>query len=161
MSFERAYRVLMVNEGGYSDHPNDRGGKTKYGISQARYPSLNIKTLTPEKAMELTKRDFWDSYRCYAFPWPISLVLFDCVFQHNPSGPIRWLQTALGVRADGVIGAITIQAANQAEDPLQVARDILCQRMIYMTQLEGWPTFRAGWTRRLFDVMIAAGETDV
>jgi len=34
MSFNEAVNFVLVNEGGYSDHPNDSGGETHLGISQ-------------------------------------------------------------------------------------------------------------------------------
>ena len=156
MSFDRAYEVLIANEGGYSNHVADNGGETKYGISKARYPMIDIKNLSPEQAKEITKRDYWDRFRCAELPWPIAVTLFDCVFNHNPVNPAKWLQTAVGVRADGVIGSLTIAAANQPEDHIEVARDMLVQRMGYFVSLSDWPTFRNGWTRRVLDTMIGA-----
>lgn len=154
--FDRAYTLLLENEGGLSNHPADNGGLTKYGISQARYPREDIRGLTLGRAKFLTKRDFWDTYRCEQMPWPIAFVMFDCVFNHDPRGPIRWLQRAIGVNDDGVLGPKTIAAANQAEDPLSVARDILAQRMRHFTRLDDWPVFGNGWTKRVLDTMIGA-----
>ena len=33
--YNRAFEYAVGNEGGYSDHPADRGGKTKYGITES------------------------------------------------------------------------------------------------------------------------------
>lgn len=156
MSFDRAYDLLIANEGGYSNHPEDDGGMTKFGISKARYPNEDIKNLTIERAKFLTKRDFWDTYRCGELPWPIATTLFDCVFNHNPRPAVGWLQNAVGVAKDGIMGRKTIAAANQAEDPVEVARDILLQRLDYYIQLKDWPTFKNGWKRRILDTMIGA-----
>ena len=40
--FDKSFEVLMRVEGGYVDDPNDKGGKTKYGISQKSYPNIDI-----------------------------------------------------------------------------------------------------------------------
>lgn len=32
--FERSLSKVLVSEGGYSDHPADRGGKTNMGVRQ-------------------------------------------------------------------------------------------------------------------------------
>lgn len=156
MSFERAYEALIHNEGGYSDDPHDNGGKTKYGISQARYPMINIKALTLDQAKEITKRDYWDKFRCGELPWPIAMVFFDCVFNHNPVNPIKWLQTAVGAKADGILGPATIAAASRVEDPILVARDMLAMRQLYFTELEDWRRYSRGWTKRILDTMLAA-----
>lgn len=158
MSFDRAYDLLIENEGGYSNHPADNGGETRFGISKARYPNEDIKNLTRERAKFLTKRDFWDTYRLGELPWAIATTMLDCVFQHNPKNPITWLQRAIGATADGILGSKTIAAANQLEDPVQVARDILLQRLDYYMSLADWPTFKNGWKRRCFDVMIGAAH---
>ncbi len=154
--FDLAYEILLQNEGGYSNHPDDAGGATKFGISKARYPHIDIEKITLAQAKDITRRDFWKAYRCEEFPFPIALVLFDCVFNHHPRNPIMWLQKAVGVKADGLIGTQTIAAANQAEDHLHVARDMLAQRTIYYSQHPKWETFRAGWIKRVLDTMIGA-----
>lgn len=37
-SFESAYKRLIHHEGGYSNHPHDRGGETYKGISRVHHP---------------------------------------------------------------------------------------------------------------------------
>ena len=34
MNFDQAFTTLLGHEGGYSDHPADPGGKTRYGITE-------------------------------------------------------------------------------------------------------------------------------
>ena len=51
-----------------------------------------------------------------------------------------------------------VAAANQAEDPVQVARDVLVQRMLYFTKLEDWGVFGKGWAKRVLDTMIGAAH---
>lgn len=34
-AFEKAFNHTVGVEGGYSDHPSDRGGKTMFGITEA------------------------------------------------------------------------------------------------------------------------------
>ncbi len=36
---------VKINEGGYVNHPNDRGGETKFAISHRWYPTEDIKNL--------------------------------------------------------------------------------------------------------------------
>ena len=35
MNFDQAFNTLLKHEGGFSDHPADPGGKTRYGITEA------------------------------------------------------------------------------------------------------------------------------
>ena len=57
--FELAIPVVLRNEGGYVDDPNDAGGETNFGISKRSYPNVDIKNLTVEEASAIYKRDFW------------------------------------------------------------------------------------------------------
>lgn len=57
--FRRFFQDILKHEGGYVNHPNDRGGETKYGISKRQYPNLDIKNLTKEEAMKIYYEDYW------------------------------------------------------------------------------------------------------
>lgn len=158
--FHAAFKVLMHNEGGYSDNPADDGGETKFGISKKQYPHLDIKRLSLEEAKAIYRRDYWNKFGCqFIESWPIALVMFDCLVNHNPKGPAKWLQKALLVQQDGKIGPLTIAAANTAHDKgqgLEVAKLILIQRIKHFAALGDWPTFSTGWTKRCFDTYLAA-----
>ena len=54
---------LLSHEGGYVNDPRDPGGETQWGISKRSYPSVNIKALTREGAIEIYRRDFWERSR--------------------------------------------------------------------------------------------------
>ncbi|MEN2998244.1 MAG: glycosyl hydrolase 108 family protein [Brevinematia bacterium] len=57
--FDEFFKDIIRHEGGYSNHPNDSGGETKYGISKRAYPHLDIKNLTPEQAKVIYYYDYW------------------------------------------------------------------------------------------------------
>src|ERR1039458_5408099 len=57
--FNLAISIVLTNEGGLVDDPNDPGGLTNYGISKASYPNLDIKNLTVAQATAIYLRDFW------------------------------------------------------------------------------------------------------
>ena len=70
-TFDECFSRLQIHEGGYSSIPEDKGnwtsGKigvgvlmgTKFGISAARYPFLDIKNLTLAEAKDIYFDDFW------------------------------------------------------------------------------------------------------
>ena len=76
-NFNRAVEHLLVEEGGYVNHPEDPGGETKFGISKRAYPSLNIKDLTVNEAKEIYKRDYWDHFPMDDLPDGVAFSLFD------------------------------------------------------------------------------------
>ena len=49
---------VKINEGEYINHPNDRGGETKFGISKRWYPNEDIKNLTRERTDMILFRDY-------------------------------------------------------------------------------------------------------
>ena len=57
--FEKAFKYVIYNEGGYVNDPSDLGGETKYGISKRSYPNLDIKHLTLEQARKIYFCDYW------------------------------------------------------------------------------------------------------
>ena len=57
--FVRAIDRVLVHEGGDADDPRDAGGRTRWGISQRTYPTLDIRRLTRADAIALYRRDFW------------------------------------------------------------------------------------------------------
>ena len=60
-NFDRAFRFLIGEEGGYVNDPADPGGETKFGISKRAYPQLDIKSLTLDQAKAIYRRDYWAS----------------------------------------------------------------------------------------------------
>ncbi|MDR3736079.1 MAG: glycosyl hydrolase 108 family protein [Acidobacteriaceae bacterium] len=118
----------LGEEGGYSKDPNDPGNwtggacglgsckGTKYGISAASYPGLDIPSLTIYQAELIYQRAYWQPMGCGALAAGVDLMAFDFAANTGVSNSARCLQSVLGVAQDGVVGPITIQAAN-ATDP--------------------------------------------
>ena len=104
---------VRMNEGGYVNHPNDRGGETKYGISSRWYPNENIKNLTQERADMILFKDYWKDTNIYQLPDEIAdIVLDDSIVQGQPTA-IKNLQRALGIEDDGIIGPNTLDAVDK------------------------------------------------
>lgn len=57
--YDLAFSKTLVHEGGYCNDENDKGGETKYGISQRSHSGVNIKNLTIEKAKTLYYAEYW------------------------------------------------------------------------------------------------------
>lgn len=119
MTFEKAIKHVLSSEGGFTLDPDDTGnwtgrarGKgllkgTKYGISAASYPALDIKNLTLEEAEAIYKRDYWQKYKIDYLPEHVRLHFFDVCVNSGYSRAVKILQRAAGIAADGVFGADT------------------------------------------------------
>ena len=159
MKFETAVMHILEFEGAYVFDSNDPGGETNFGISKRAYPNLDIKNLTREKAIEIYYQDYWQPLRLYLIPAKLRLSLFDCAVNQGVNQAIKFLQSAVGVVQDGVLGPITIEAANTF--PVYNAlQKIILARLNHYQKIPGWVRYSGGWTRRLLIVIFASLAAD-
>lgn len=165
--FERVFAFTLGAEGAFTADARDKGnwtggecGKgvlkgTKYGISAAAYPDLDIQRLTLADAREIYRRDYWAKVSGDSLPWPVAVVVFDYAVHSGAGTAARALQRAVGVRDDGAIGPVTLAAVAKAES-FDVAAEILAQRTHALPALPGWWVYGLGWTRRMMKLAFHA-----
>ena len=113
--FNRCISLILAEEGGLSNHRQDPGGLTKYGISQRSYPTLNIAALTLSEAQALYRRDYWNPIHGDELPSGLDLLMLDCAINQGVVTAIQLLQQALRIQDDGLLGPKTLAAAEHAE----------------------------------------------
>ena len=112
-NFENAFRLVIENEGGLVDDPNDSGNLTKYGISQKAYPNEYIETLTIDRAKFLYKRDYWDKIKGdNLYNQSIAELIFDTAVNLGVIPAITLAQRTVMIKDDGIVGPNTIAALN-------------------------------------------------
>lgn len=153
MKFEDAIDIILKHEGGYVNNPKDPGGETNFGIAKRFYPSLNIKTLTKEDAIEIYRKNYWDECKIELLPPALRLIVFDCAVNQGPLVSIALLQAALGVKADGDLGPITLKKL-QEHNVMKVVEKYAQMRLDRYQQNRQFDYFGAGWTKRLLDVAL-------
>ncbi len=167
--YDNAFTVVIGEEGGFTSIPADpgnwTGGKcqvgqcngTKFGISAAAYPTIQIRDLTLDDAKSIYRRDYWEKVRGDELPPAIALLVFDAAVNSGSSRAIRWLQTSLRVVADGILGPVTMAAAQQvAGQGAAVLAEYQTQRLLFLTALKTWRTFGHGWARRVCKLQFEA-----
>ena len=156
MNFTTAFEKLLGHEGGYSDHRDDPGGKTRYGITEAVAREVgyrgDMRELPLDLAQRIYKDRYWDAVQAEHLPADIRYAVFDAAVNSGVAQAAKWLQRACGVKDDGVIGPITIRAAN-ALHPEGLKRKMLAQRLRFMATLANWPAFGRGWANRIADLL--------
>lgn len=145
--FSECVEVILQLEGGYSNDPYDPGGETKYGISKAAYPDLDIPNLTKADAILIYKRDYWQRINGDNLPPALALLVFDMAVNAGPKKAAQLLQRMVGATDDGVIGMETL-AAVRVPYSAQSLRFYTARRIDYYTRLPGWKAFGMGWTQR-------------
>jgi lysozyme family protein len=120
--------AVIDREGDYSDHPADRGGPTRFGITQgvarANGYAGAMRTLPRSLAETIYRRLYWDQPG-YGFvaqnSAAVAAELFDTAVNMGPATATGFLQRALNalnrnqkdyadVQVDGAVGARTLGA---------------------------------------------------
>ena len=152
MNFDDAFDRLLEHEGGYSNHAADPGGKTMYGITEAVARAHgyvgDMQELSADFAKKIYKSNYWDTVRADELPDHIRYTTFDAAVNSGPTQSIKWLQQAVGVPADGIIGPVTLKAVRAAQAESLRAAMLGC-RLMFLTNLPGWGSFGRGWSRRI------------
>ena len=148
MTFDECFAKLIGHEGELSNHPADKGGMTKYGISQRAYPALDIAALTLDTAKEIYRRDYWSRAQCDRLPPALAFQVFDGAVNSGIGNSIRWLQEAGGVAVDGVVGPLTLRKVGDMEPSIIIAR-YNGVRLKFMASLSTFDVFGRGWCRRI------------
>ncbi|MFM9434619.1 lysozyme family protein [Janthinobacterium sp. CG_23.3] len=155
MNFDEAFDELQISEGGYSDHPDDTGGATMYGVTErvarARGYAGDMRALPLAFAKTVARADYWDKFQCDQLGPVLGFQVFDAAYNGGPAA--KWLQRAVGATEDGVIGAKTIGALRGA-DPIKVMARFNAYRQQYLAGLAVWPSFGKGWARRIAENLL-------
>lgn len=152
-AFETAFQRTIGHEGGYSNDSRDPGGETKYGISKRSYPNEDIPNMTLDRARLIYLRDFWEVANCHQYPAVVAIEVFDAAVHHGPGNAIRFLQGALGVAQDGVVGPITVGAINDQPSLEGLLARFLGFRLAFMADLSNWQYHGKGWARRVATIL--------
>ncbi|MCQ4763214.1 glycoside hydrolase family 108 protein [Cloacibacillus evryensis] len=130
MNFEKALSFVFGSEGGYSNHPNDRGGATNMGITagtlaraykQGIVKHQNIKALTRAEAAEIYRVLYWRPSKADKMPEPLCMLHFDAAVNHGLGGAAKLMQKTinnyaakaglkLSVAVDGELGPKSMAA---------------------------------------------------
>ncbi|HEY7770827.1 glycoside hydrolase family 108 protein [Longimicrobium sp.] len=169
-SFESALAFVLKWEGSkFTNDPDDHGGATRYGVTQRVYdahrqragqPLQSVKFITMDEVRTLYRRGYWGPAHGDQAQPPLDLVLFDTGVLMGVGRATRFLQTALGVAADGAAGPATL-AALAAASPRAVAvrvadlREARLRKIVANDPSQG--KFLKGWLNRLNDLRRAAG----
>ena len=164
-----ALEYLLEEEGGWSNHPSDRGGATMYGVTQAVYDDYrvrlkkqtkqSVKKITKEEARQLYDVLYWRAAGCDRLPWPISYLVFDAAVNSGVSRGVRWMQSGLKIKQDGRVGPQTIAAAQKAVDEgdSQAILAVVDARVEFLARLvqrsASQVEFLLGWWRRTLRVL--------
>jgi len=155
--------AIIQREGRFTDHPNDRGGATKYGITLRTLEWWRKRPVTVEDVKNLTLDEAREIYIHKYIKAPgfdkvpesmLQLQLVDFGVNSGPGAAILNLQEILGVPADGKLGPRTLEALSQA-DLNKVNIALLKRRLMMIARIvkrdNKQVAFLMGWIKRALE----------
>ena len=150
--FESLFNRLMEHEGGYVNHPSDPGGETMWGVTKrvARAHGYNgpMRSLPKSTAQAIADKSYWQAVKGDELPRAVAWQVVDAAYNHGNRNAVKFLQRAVGVSDDGIIGPRTL-AAVKAMDQNDIILRFNAERLDFYTRLSTWATFGRGWSRRI------------
>jgi len=169
-SIEKMIDNILRREGGYVDHPADKGGPTNFGITQATFSRYigraalvkEVKNMDEEIAREIYERNYYYQPGINRLPESIQAFIFDCAVNHGPRRAIKFVQSVCNqagreppLSEDGAMGPNTRKSAEWAEANMgEVFPKALFEerRNFYLLIVENNPSqkvFLNGWMNRV------------
>ncbi len=171
---------VIRREGGYVDHPADKGGPTKFGITHTTLAKWRGRPVTADDVYRLSEAEARQIYRARYVVDPgydgirdqrLAGLVVDCGVLYGADGDdaSKWLQEAAnqlgaGLKVDGQAGPKTIAAVN-ALDPREMYVRVCALRLRKMgrvitddartrKRVADQALNAAGWSNRLADLML-------
>lgn len=161
MTFDDLIGPLLDREGGYVNHPADRGAATNLGITQRTYTMWrnenggtykDVRDITKAEAKAIYRALYWDAAKCDELPDELREIQFDAAVNHGVRRANKMLQEAAGVTQDGVIGDKTMAAVASMDSRLLKARYLAARYKFYgaiINRDRSQLVFMAGWMNRM------------
>lgn len=161
--FLKAFEFTKQNEGGFSDNPHDKGGKTFCGVSSKWFPDV-YKDLMEAKPGEIDGilkafyyAEFWNPMYEEIFFEPTAIRLYDLSVNISKHKAIELLQKTFNglsntkIGEGGNFGAMTLKAVNLP--PIRHENFYLRYQKLadaYYRSLKDFEVFGNGWLKRLY-----------
>lgn len=153
--------AIVEREGGFVNHPADRGGPTNWGITLKLFQEIRGPKATVEQLKALKSFEAQAIYIDHYMSRPgFTKIEHDALFElvvdtavnNGRDRASRWLQRAVGALEDGRVGPKTIAAVNAASRPVPYYK--LCALRIkaygaLISENHSQAVFAAGWCNRV------------
>lgn len=157
--FQTALYFTLYFEGGFSNHPADKGGRTYRGVLQTEYdayrygrglPPLDVTQMSESELLEIYQY-YWDSSLSGTMQPALAIVMFDTAVNFGINNSITFLQQALGLPQTGFFDARTkaaLKGANNRNTALQMINERIIYRYKRVQEDPSQMAFFRGWLSR-------------
>ena len=152
---------IIKREGGYTDHPDDKGGPTKYGITLNTLKEYKGTSITKDDVILLSREEAKEIYKALYIIKPhfdkipdprVRAIVIDAGVNHGIGKATRLLQRALAVTDDGVLGSETEEQLAKM-DSTNLFRRFFVERLLLYHNIviinPSQNTFLRGWFNRM------------
>ncbi len=165
-TFALALKHVLKLEGGWSNHPADKGGPTNKGITLKTFERAiddgfvisntddlitALKNITDATVKKIYFNYYWQKAACQHLPKALAILHFDAAVNHGPRRAIKFLQETIGAKIDGEFGPETKTKVRTDQVSNYLATYIVIRKTYYQ-QLKQFPVFGKGWMNRLHSV---------
>ena len=168
MSINSLIDAVLKREGGYVNHPSDRGGPTNYGITQATLSGWLGRPVSAEEVETMSETTARDIYKANYFLRPgydaipdaaLQELMFDFAVNSGPATATKALQTSMrfmglySSEIDGIIGPMCRQGLRGCQNFPELYFRVKCERYeLYLRFIGRDPAqtvFATGWANRM------------
>ena len=159
--YKKLIPIIKKWEGGYVNHPLDKGGCTNSGITIGTYRYYfgkaktcdDLKKMTDEEWNHIFKVGYWDKWKADEInSQSIANIVVDYVWASGVYG-IKFFQRILCVVDDGIVGKKTIAALNGYKNQNDLFQKIWNRRKKHFDDIvknnPSQKVFLKGWYNRL------------
>lgn len=155
---------ILKWEGGFANHPADKGGATNKGITISTFRHFfgkgatieQLKNMTDEQWETIFRKGFWDKFKADEIAnQSIADICVDWAWGSGTVTAIKQVQRILNVAVDGVVGKVTLSAINN-EDPKTLFDKIMSARLSFIEAIvkrdPSQKVFIKGWRNRITSI---------
>ena len=163
MTVDQMLDGVLEREGGFVDDPVDRGGPTRWGITQETLSAWRGVPVTREDVATLPIEDARRIYRQQYVEAPgfaaaipderLLALVVDYAVLSGPRAATQALQRAIGIADDGILGPQTLRLLQAQAGSVEVYRRLLADRIRHHVEIvltnPSQRRFLRGWLNRL------------
>lgn len=170
--YRDAIKKVLQHEGGFVNHPNDRGGPTNWGVTLKTYNEYmtkvtgrpyqatidEIKNMPMGNALLIYKTLYWDKIQGDKIrKYSMATAIFDQAINRGHIAAVKQAQRVLKtfnfpLAEDGVMGASTITALNTVDEAKFLNSYLQESILAYNKIVQNNPSqsvFLKGWLKRV------------
>lgn len=165
-NFALYFNELLKFEGGYIDHPKDKGGPTNLGVTLQTWikngydvdldgdiDKFDLKLINRADAEKIAKTLYWDKISGDQIKsQSVAEIIFDWAYNSGVKTASKKVQQALGIVPSGIIDPVTIcainaQPAKSLFELLKIRREKFYKDIVFYNPSQR--VFLNGWLNRL------------